>query len=203
MCENPDRVLLERAKEGAQRELGELLKRHGPPLRQRMDINVKWRSVLEPDDVMQATYLEAAMDIQSFTGSPEQFSGWLWTIAQNNLRDAITELERKKRPHPDKRVEPSTGSDPLLDLYQAMTAGATTPSGRFARNEIIAILNSEIETLPEDYGKILRLHYFQDLPFKAVAKEMGRTYGAVVLLHHRARARLAQRLGSPSRFFSK
>lgn len=203
MYDYPDAVLLEKAKQGAQGELGELLKRHGPPLRKRLDINNKWRSILEPDDIMQVTYLDAVMDIQQFRGNHEQFADWLWSISRNNLLDAISELERYKRPQPDKRIQSTNKANSLVDLYMELTAGTTTPSGKFAKTEIIDILNNEIAALPEDYGKVLHLRYFQELGFEDIATEMGRSYGAAVLLHHRARTRLAERLGSPSQFFSK
>ena len=117
MCDFSDAVLLEKARQGSQKELGALLNRHGPPLRKLIDINKKWQSVLEPDDIMQATYLDAAMDIQQFRGNHEQFADWLWSISKNNLYDAISELERHKRPQPDKRVQSPNKESPLVDLY--------------------------------------------------------------------------------------
>ncbi len=203
MCDDTDDGLLERAKDGDRRALGELLNLHGLPIGKRLDINPKWRPVLEADDVMQVTYLDAAMDIANFGGDEEKFPAWLATVARNNLRDAIAELERHKRPHPDHRVGSSHGADPLTSLWVDLTAGGTTPSGKFARTEMIEILNAELTALPEDYSEVFRLRYFQQLPFDSIAQAMGRTYGAVVLLHYRARERLAERLGSPSRFFSK
>jgi hypothetical protein len=58
--EPSDQALLRVAKTGDMDALGTLLKRHGPGVRAGLQINPKWRSVLEVDDVMQVTYFDAA-----------------------------------------------------------------------------------------------------------------------------------------------
>ncbi len=198
-----DGGLLAGAKAGDKAALGRLLKMHGPQVRATLDINSKWQSVLEADDVMQVTYLEAFEGIKLFDGGPAAFEGWLRRIAQNNLRDAIEFLEREKRPQPQLRVGPHAGDDSIVWLYEFLTASGTTPTGKVSRDDCRAILEAEIDLLPEDYARVLRAVYFDGKAVGEVAESMERTKGAVHLLRIRAEERLRRRLGSGSQFLSR
>jgi len=203
MADTSDDQLLRRAKTGDKQAIGELLLRHGPSIGRRLDINKKWQSVLEAKDVLQVTYFEAFEQIAQFDGDAKAFPHWLRRIAENNLRDAIQGLERAKRPPPDKRIgsEPSE-QDGLAGFYDLVAGGTASPSRHAARNEARHILETEIDTLPEDYRMVLRLVYLEDKPVADVAVLIGRTKGAVHLLRIRAVDRLRVRLGSASRFLS-
>src|SRR5262245_33215396 len=98
--ERSDSGLLEQAVEGDAAALRLLLDRHGPRARQRIQgkIGRRWRAVLSEDDVMQVAYLEAFLHIEQLTArDTTSFIAWLSRIAQNTLRGAIRDLERKKR----------------------------------------------------------------------------------------------------------
>src|SRR5262245_35309763 len=98
---------LEHAVNGDAAALRTLLERYGAQVAGeiRPQIGRAWQSALDADDVMQVTYIEAFLQIGSLTArDPAGFLGWLRRIAQHNLRDAIKELDRKKRPPPAKRV---------------------------------------------------------------------------------------------------
>ncbi len=194
--------LLARARAGDADAIEELLLRHDPAVRASIDINPKWRSVLEPDDVLQVTYLEAVLDLPSFDGDDEGLASWLRAIARNNLRDAIRALERDKRPHPDRRVTPAAGQDSVLWLWNELTGGGASPS-RGARNgEIRELLEERVAQLPNDYAETIRLVHFQGRSLTDAANVLGRTYGAVHLLHQRALSRLRRSLGSETRYLT-
>src|SRR5256885_13902788 len=102
-----DANLLQRAASRDKAALLLLLKRFGPKVRDAMrgKIDARWRSILEEDDLMQVTYLEAFLHIHQLAArDADSFVGWLIRIAQNVLRDAVKGLERQKRPHPSHRV---------------------------------------------------------------------------------------------------
>ena len=201
MVEAEDQIL-RRAKEGDKNALGELLLRHGRLIRNGLDINPKWQSVLEVNDVMQVTYFEAFEQITRFEGDVRAFPHWLRRIAENNLRDASQGLEREKRPQPGQRVQAPENGDDIVWLQDLISGGGATPSRHAAGNEARLLLEAEMDKLPADYGKVLRLVFLEGKPVGEVADFMGKTRGAVHLLRIRAVNRLRERLGSGSQFFS-
>src|SRR5262245_23679710 len=120
--------LLSKAVGGDTAALATLLERYGGDVRGRLQIEPKWSSLIDADDVMQVTYLEAFLQIRRFQpqGLPA-FIGWLARIAENNLRDAIKELERIKRPPPERRISPSTPQESCTAFLQLLGVTRTTP----------------------------------------------------------------------------
>ena len=200
--EGSDEQLLTQARAGAMDALAVLLKRHGPQVRATLHINPKWRSVLEVDDIMQVTYFDAVHCLDQFTSDAGAFPIWLRRVAENNLRSAIESLEREKRPRPDDRLQPPRDANPVEWLGELVTGTGTTPSRVAARDELRRILEAEMDKLPADYGRALRLIYFAGKSVADAAEALGRTRGAVYLLRNRALDRLRQSLGAGSRFFS-
>ena len=203
---DPDDELLGLAVRGNQDALGTLLQRHGPQVRRRLAgrIAAPWRSVLEEDDVMQVTYLEAFLRIGQFTpAGPGAFIAWLTRIAENNLRDAVKELGRAKRPQPRKRVAQPTSEESLATLIEVVGVTTTTPSRQAARGEAAGILNSVLGSLPEDYEKVVRLYDLEGRPASEAAAQLGRSEGALYMLRARAHDRLRELLGPGSKFFSR
>ena len=196
-------LLLERARAGDEPALEALLLEHDGALRASIDINAKWRSVIEAEDVLQVTYLEAVLDLRTYRGDAAGFGPWLLRIATNNLRDAIKGLEREKRPHPDRRIGAPVGQDSVLWLWNFLTGGAASPSSVAAREEVRTALETGIAQLPAAYAEVIRLVHFRGRSIEEAASAMGRTYGAVYLLHRRALNRLGGLLGAESQFFSR
>ncbi len=198
-----DADLLTKAIAGDADALGRLLECHGPQVRQQLRVHRKWQSVLSADDVIQVTYLEAFLRIGHFTPHGEKsFRGWLRRIAENNLRDAIKELERVKRPQPQKRVEVPAGEDSTIALIELLGGTVTTPSRVAARREACHLMEKAIRSLPEDYQRVVQEHDLQGRSASDVASSMGRSRGAVFMLLARAHDRLKEALGSESKFFT-
>ena len=193
-----DDELILAARRGDLDAFEELLGRHGPAVRRRIDIHPRWRTILDEDDVMQTTYLEAFLEIGRFTGNGDDFERWLARLAENNLTDAIRGLERLKRPHPDDRVRPPAGLDPLRWLLSLVTGTSTTPSGPLLHRELEGRLQEELAGLPADYGDVLRYSYLEGLTLKETAEAMKRSYGSIHMLRQRALSRLRQRMGHRS-----
>ncbi len=180
----------------------ELLHEHGPHVERCLSIGREWRSVLGPEDVMQVTYLEAFLQISRYDPDrAEPFRAWLQRIAENNLRDAIRGLQRQKRPQPANRIVPAAGDDSAMDLLAQLQVTTTTPSRHATRAERVSLLNTAIEALPEDYGRVIRLYDIQALPITDVSREIGRSAGAIHMLRARAHDRLRQLLGPESGLF--
>ena len=184
--------------------LAELLRRHGPEVHRRLHINPVWQAALDPADVMQVTYLEAFLQIGQLEARTDQaFVAWLTRLAQNNLRDAIKELERGKRLDPRLQIHAAPGQDTSTTrLPEGPGATAQTPSRDAARNEFQQALEAALAQLPTTYAEVVRRHDLEGRPIAEVATALGRSPGAVYLLRLRALDRLRDLLGSESRFFS-
>lgn len=187
--------------------LTRLLETHGAPISQGLQISPKWRSMVAQDDVMQVTYLEAFMRICDFVpAGPGTFAAWLRRIADNNLKDAIKELQRAKRPQPERRVEMAfdhAGADQsYVELVQVLSSGGGTPSGAVAAKEAVQFVEDAMSRLPADYQTVIRLYELQGRSIAGVAETIGRSEGSVKMLLARARDHLREALGSRSRFLS-
>lgn len=197
--ESSDEQLLLRARADDRDAIAQLLRRHGPAIREYLEINPKWQSVLEPNDVMQVTYMEAFLQISHFKGDARSFRSWLRRIAENNLRDAIQSLERDKRPQPGDRVSTSDADGDLAWLNDLLTGGMASPSWHAMGKELRDILEAEIDALPADWSNIIRWIFLEGLGVSEVAARMNKSPGAVHLMRIRAVSRLRERLGSDSR----
>lgn len=179
-----------------------LLSETGPEVERSLNIGREWRSVLEPSDVMQVTYLEAFLRIGQYDPDrTEPFRAWLQRIAENNLRDAIRGLQRQKRPQPSNRVALPAGADTSLDLFAQLGVTTTTPSRYATREERVSRLNAALDALPDDYARAIRLYDLEGHPIAEVARQMDRSSGAIHMLRARAHDRLRQLLGPESGWF--
>lgn len=194
-----EKTLLDAARKKDVDALSELLRRHGPSVRRTIQINPRWRSLLEVDDIMQVTYFEAFDQIDRFSSEVGSFRPWLVRIAANNLASAIHWLERKKRPQPHQRFRPPPGEDSVSWLCEFVSASTTSPSNVVSRKEARTVLEAELQTLPEDYEEVIRRIYFEETPVAEVAQALGRSKGAVQLLRSRAIHQLRRQLGSSER----
>ena len=196
---NDEQVLA--AVAGDEEALTSLLGQHGTTVRQGLSIASKWQSIVDPDDVMQVTYIEAFLQIRTLKQlSSAGFFAWLRSIAENNLRDAIRALECDKRPQ--NRLERGVGEDSYTTLLAQMSAGSTTPSRAAGRREIQQFVEDAIRKLPPDYEKVIRLCELECKTAPEAAPILGRSHGAVRMLLARAKERLRDVLGSGSVFFS-
>lgn len=185
---------------GDEEALSTLLQRHGPIVRGQIaaQIGAKWQNVLDADDVMQVTYLEAFLRVERLQPRGEEaFAGWLSQIARNNLRDAIDELSRLKRPPPDQRVV-ATGDESAVQLMEKLGCTTTTPSRHAGRREVQQAVEQAIDRLPEDYATVIRAYDLEGLPITEVAARLGRSEGAVYMLRARAHDRLREAFGEIS-----
>lgn len=204
-----DGALIQSARTGDHGAMSALLGRHGPVVRQRLNkrIGPHFRGVLDEDDVMQVTYLEAFLRMSAFTaraGAPGlSFVAWLTQIAENNLTDAIRGLERAKRPDPRRRVRSAPVQDSYASLIEVLGVESVTPSREAAMNEAVRAVEEAIKRLPPDYQKVVRLYDLDFRRVEEVAAEMGRSAGAIFMLRARAHDRLKEIMGAASKFFSR
>jgi len=193
-----DDALLGRAVQGDRDALATLLESCGPQVRAAITggISPVWRSMIDEDDVMQVTYIEAFLQIAAFKPAGIQsFVAWLRRMADNNLRDAIKGLAADKRPDPRRRLS----DDPQQSyaaLYEHLAETSSTPSRAVASAEAVSQLQAALDRLPAVYQEVVRRCDLAGEPVADVAAAMKRSPGAVFML--RARALEALRSLMPS-----
>jgi len=202
----PDEMELVKLAIGGDAEaLTTLLEAEGPIVRARIEpkIGAMWRAMVDADDVMQISYMEAFLQIERFSATgPGAFRAWLAQIAENNLRDAIKGLERAKRPNPRNRVQGPPGEGSFVALIDLLGVTYSTPSQDVARGEFRGVIDEALGRIPSDYARVIRMYDLEGHTAAEVAAAMGRSPGAMFMLRARAHERLKEELGSGSKFFS-
>ena len=130
--------LLAKARSGDSRSLAALLEELTPELRRRIasKMDGPWRSLVDEDDILQVTFIEACTRLEKFTGGGSSgFLAWLTRMADNNRIDAVRSLEGAKRPGPSKRVHAAEADDSAIALIELMGGTSHTPSRSVARGE--------------------------------------------------------------------
>lgn len=196
-----DSTLIARAVSGDHDALSALLVRFGEEAARQVarGIGPAWQSLIGAEDVMQVTYMEAFLRIHTLASTDERsFVSWLRRMAENNLRDAIRGLEAEKRPSPKQRLTPYAGAESVGSLLELMASSTTTPSRKAGRAELAQVMESALQKLPEDYGRVLRFYDLEGLSGPEIAARMGRSRGAIHMIRTRALSRLRELLAEES-----
>ena len=196
-----DEELLSSATRGDRDAMTALLQRVAGPLRAHVaaSIDARWQAVLDVDDVLQVTYMEAFDGIEGFRPrGMGSFVSWLHRLADNNVRDAIRHLDAAKRPSPAQRVTAANEDEASLDLVESLGIHSATPSRVAAAKEARELLKAALTELPPDHQEVVRRFDLAQEDPKSIATSLGRSVGAVYMLRARAHDRLRRILPSIS-----
>ncbi len=190
-------ALLRRARSGDQAALGQLLElyRNYLRLQARALIGSALRRRLDPSDVVQETFLEAARDFGNFAGGTEgELVAWLRQMLVRNLADQARRHQAQRRDV--RRVE---SLEAMLErssqqVQDALATGLSSPSAQARRREQAVVLADALATLPPDYREVIVLRHLERLKFDEIAARMGRSPGAARMLWTRALERLQRTL---------
>lgn len=190
--------VLTRLKEGGGDELGPLLERYRSYLNLvvRLDSIGKLQAKIDPEDIVQETFLEAHRRITRFRGTTErEFLAWLRRIVAALLANQVRRYLGTSRR--DVRLERTLGA--ALDrssraLDGGLVAPGSSPSRQAAKHEQAVLLAEALESLPADYREVIILRQLEDLPFPEVSRRMGRSLDSVKNLWVRALARLRRQM---------
>jgi RNA polymerase sigma-70 factor (ECF subfamily) len=197
-----EEALVGRAIVGDRDALAALLKRFGPVLEERLrrEIDVRWQSLIDPEDVLQVTFLECFLKIGVFQNqAPGSFESWLTRICRNNLLDAIRSLQRASEFPQQQRVTLQNEMDSSWALAELLGATTGTPSRYAAVEEMHTRVRQAVAQLPRDYGQVLTLYDLEARPVDEVATMMRRSKGAVYMLRARALDYLREMIGGESK----
>lgn len=197
--------LLDRARRGDQDALADLLALHVPRIRSELEANIPRRlqASLSADDVVQVTCTDAFLGIAKASAPDDQaFAAWLLRAARNNLHDAIRRLDAEKRGGKARRLNPTARTDARTFVERLFGADTDTPSRIAMRGESESALERALQALPVDYRSAVRLYDLDGQPIELVARELGRSPGAVHLLRVRAHKRLRELLARAGSSFT-
>ena len=148
-------------------------------------------------DLVQETFLEAQKDFSHFQGnSEEELRAWLRQILLHNLAN----FTRRYRATAKRRVGREVALDvsgSSADREGGLLLDALSPSGLAIQEEQVQALRQALERLPDDYRRVILLHYQEQRPFEEIAPLMHRSYDAVRSLWARAIRRLRQEMEPP------
>ena len=175
-------TLLARARTGDEEAFTSLV----APLRDR----IYWRAVKavrcldEADDVTQETIMRAFTRLQTFRGDA-RFSSWLYMVASNCIRMHL----RKRRRKPAHRID-----DYMAEVESSLERAADythkLPDEAAIDAEVFTAISESMETLPPQYGTILRLWVEDGMDLNEIHEECGLSVAAIKSRLHRARRRL-------------
>ncbi len=137
-------------------------------------------------DLVQETFIEAQRDFRQFRGeSGEEFRGWLRRILLHNL-GAFTRRYRDCGMRDVGREVGLLGNGSQGQPVEILAAESATPSAVVTAHEQSLALQGALDRLPDDYRRVIRLRYDDNLTFEQIGQEMGRSPEAARKLWARA-----------------
>jgi RNA polymerase sigma-70 factor (ECF subfamily) len=180
--ESPDEVLVLGAILGNLEAFEELVLRYRPAV-----VRLA-RTVVGADDaedVAQDALLLAFKALPTIE-EPRRFAAWLSAITRNRA----LRFSKSADKHVRKRV---ALDEALLEKVESLAKPAAIRQ-TVEDKERDELMNSTIDSLPQDYGMPLRLHFFDDMPLKRIAAFMGLPLSTIKWRIHHGKKLLRTRL---------
>jgi RNA polymerase sigma-70 factor (ECF subfamily) len=188
--EQPDELLVERAKRGDTRAFEMLVIKY-----QRRIERLIARMVRDVDlvqDIAQESFIRAYRALPQFRGD-SAFYTWLYRIAVNTAKKALVDLKRDPLVVESALSSVSDDDDETSRVERELTDGAT-PEAVLASKEIAETVNAAIAALSEDLRQAITLREIEGLSYEEIAEMMNCPIGTVRSRIFRAREAIAQRL---------
>ncbi|MBN2560166.1 MAG: sigma-70 family RNA polymerase sigma factor [Phycisphaerae bacterium] len=162
------------------------------------------RRHVSPNDILQQAYAAAFKSVRrcSFE-SPGAFYKWLEKIALDQLYNTGRDLMRGRRDIRRNLSRSPGGRTPASDLVKRLPSPLSTPSRHLARREASAAAISSLARLTDDQREVVQMRFLENRSVAEIAAELGKSEGAVHMLIKRALDKLAELLGSISKYLSK
>ncbi|MBI1850325.1 MAG: sigma-70 family RNA polymerase sigma factor [Planctomycetes bacterium] len=141
---------------------------------------------VEPDDVVQETYLRAVGGLERFDGGGDSaFFRFLCALARHVVADVARAARAQKRSARHVRLDRSGWS--RVGIGESAVAGSSGgPLTRILAAEDTAILERAFLALPARYRRVIALRQLEGRSARDVAAVMGSTEGAIHALFRRA-----------------
>lgn len=168
--------LVNLAKQGDKRAVGELYRRHVDMIYRYTYARVKDVAVAE--DLTAQVFLKALEGLDSYQPTGVPFSAWLYRIAHARTVDHWRQQQRRQE----------------VMLPETMPSRAPQPDDvAIAKSEWNTALDL-LDRLTDDQRDVIILRFIEEMSLAEVAELLDKTVGAVKALQHRALASLARLL---------
>ncbi len=137
----------------------------------------------EAEDLTQEVFVKVYQTLGRYRESDGPFGGWLMAVARNH---AIDHYRRRKQERQRRTEDPA--------VLETAPAREEHPVTGLERDERKRLVHSGLRALPPDLRIPLILRDLQELPYEAIASELGIPLGTVKSRINRARLELAKRL---------
>ncbi|HOW49312.1 MAG TPA: RNA polymerase sigma factor RpoE [Rubrivivax sp.] len=184
-----DALLVERFKQGDVRAFEMLVVKY-----QRRIERLIARMVRDVDlvpDIAQETFVRAYRALPQFRGD-SAFYTWLYRIAVNSAKKALTEARRD--PVITESALGAHDDDDETSRRPAELSDGETPESLLASHEIAAAVNAAVEALSEDLRQAITLREIEGLSYEEIADAMDCPIGTVRSRIFRAREAIAAAL---------
>jgi RNA polymerase sigma-70 factor (ECF subfamily) len=161
----------------------------------RLNLDPRLRGKVDLSGVVQQTLLEAHQAQGRFQGmDADHQTAWLRRALANNLRDEVRKLGTAARDVTRERSLHAALDESSSRLEAWLAAEQSSPSQQVMRHERGLRLAAALARLPEDQRRAVELHHLQSRPLAEVARELGRSKGAVAALLFRGLQKLRELL---------
>lgn len=144
------------------------------------------RNVEDAEDLTQETFAKAYRALTSYREA-FPFRSWLFQIATNATISAL----RKRRPH--RSLDEAEDLDQGALLHDRR---AKSPRAQAATAEMIRRLKDAVRTLSPLAQAVFNMRYGEEMKIEEIARTLESKPGAVTVVLHRARRRLAELLSA-------
>ncbi|GAB6142347.1 RNA polymerase sigma factor RpoE [Methylosoma difficile] len=141
----------------------------------------------EAQDVAQETFIKAYRALGNFRGD-SAFYTWLYRIAINTAKNHLVARTRRSSQYEvDIQEAEQIENAPQLQ-------GIETPEGLLMNDEIVAVIKSAIDNLPEEMRTAIMLREFEGMSYEEIAEAMSCPVGTVRSRIFRAREAIDNKL---------
>lgn len=181
-----DAALLTRAKAGNRQALGTIYEQTYPEV---------WRTIRsmvknEDDalDILQDTYVKALSRLDQLQDA-DSLRPWLRQAAANTARDHL----RRKKPILFSEMQ-NESEDGELPIDLPDDRQESIPELRLDRKETSRLVNEMLDSLSEEQRMVVGMYYYQELPVKTIAEQLGVSQNTVKSQLRYARQKIEKRV---------
>jgi RNA polymerase sigma-70 factor (ECF subfamily) len=185
------KILVERTKQKDSIAFAELFDFYYPKI-----LSYSLRSTLNLDyakDIVSNTFIKVLNNLDRFELRNENsFNGWIYKIATNEIYSFFRKQNKYKLIIDDENYSFNLSDD---------NDAAKKIKENIERDETLKMLNKAINRLNNDHQTIIRLRYFEDLPYEEIAQIMDKNETTVRVYSKRAKEKLKKIIEEDNKAF--